>query len=69
MSLVEIYLLLPLYLGIKDCLCTVSAEFNDYFVSGGFESPYWILDTDYISYSVVFTCQDFGLFNYRKIFN
>ncbi|XP_059481760.1 apolipoprotein D-like [Neocloeon triangulifer] len=33
--------------------------------AGGFESPYWILDTDYVSYSVVFTCNDFGFFNYQ----
>ncbi|CAB3376722.1 Hypothetical predicted protein [Cloeon dipterum] len=33
--------------------------------AGNIESPYWILDTDYVSYSVVFTCNDFGLFNYQ----
>ncbi|XP_065346345.1 apolipoprotein D-like [Cloeon dipterum] len=33
--------------------------------AGNIESPYWILDTDYVSYAVIFTCNDFGLFNYQ----
>ncbi|KAG8227697.1 hypothetical protein J437_LFUL005398 [Ladona fulva] len=31
-----------------------------------FDAPYWILDTDYDNYAVVWSCTDFGLFNTRN---
>ncbi|XP_045481706.1 apolipoprotein D-like [Harmonia axyridis] len=31
-----------------------------------FEAPYWILDTDYENYSVVWSCLDFGIVNTRN---
>ncbi|XP_058799298.1 apolipoprotein D-like [Phymastichus coffea] len=31
-----------------------------------FDAPYWILDTDYTTYSVVWSCSDFGIFSTRN---
>ncbi|OXU21045.1 hypothetical protein TSAR_014816 [Trichomalopsis sarcophagae] len=31
-----------------------------------FDAPYWILDTDYTSYAVIWSCNDFGLFSTRN---
>lgn len=35
-------------------------------VSAG-EAPYWVLKTDYNSYSVVFACRDFGTVNFQTV--
>lgn len=32
-----------------------------------FIAPYWILDTDYESYSVVWSCTNLGVFNVRNV--
>ncbi|KAJ8670053.1 hypothetical protein QAD02_001312 [Eretmocerus hayati] len=31
-----------------------------------FEAPYWILDTDYTSYAVVWSCSDYGIISARN---
>ncbi|CAH0562312.1 unnamed protein product [Brassicogethes aeneus] len=31
-----------------------------------FDAPYWVLDTDYKNYAVVWSCNDFGIFNTRN---
>ncbi|XP_011504442.1 PREDICTED: apolipoprotein D-like [Ceratosolen solmsi marchali] len=31
-----------------------------------FDAPYWVLDTDYSSYAVVWSCSDFGIFSTRN---
>lgn len=31
-------------------------------VSMPFDAPYWILDTDYHTYAVVWSCTNFGIF-------
>lgn len=31
------------------------------------EAPYWVLDTDYGNYSIVWSCTDLALFNFRKM--
>ncbi|CAH1377717.1 unnamed protein product [Tenebrio molitor] len=31
-----------------------------------FDAPYWVLDTDYDNYSVVWSCSNFGIFSTRK---
>lgn len=28
-----------------------------------FDAPYWVLDTDYENYSVIWSCVNFGLFS------
>lgn len=28
-----------------------------------FDAPYWVLDTDYDKYAVVWSCTNFGLFS------
>lgn len=28
------------------------------------DAPYWVLDTDYVSYAVVWSCSNFGVFKY-----
>lgn len=33
-----------------------------------FAAPYWIVDTDYDNYAVVWSCYDFGFFHTRKHF-
>ncbi|KAF4530683.1 hypothetical protein B566_EDAN004922 [Ephemera danica] len=33
---------------------------------GNFSGKYWVLGTDYSSYSVVWSCNDFIIFNVRK---
>ncbi|XP_033226444.1 apolipoprotein D-like [Belonocnema kinseyi] len=33
---------------------------------GGIKGSLWILDTDYSSYAVVFSCQDFGIFSTKQ---
>ncbi|XP_043465732.1 apolipoprotein D-like [Leptopilina heterotoma] len=34
---------------------------------GKFSAPYWILDTDYDNYAVVFSCTDLGLFHFKIV--
>ncbi|KAK9889509.1 hypothetical protein WA026_004790 [Henosepilachna vigintioctopunctata] len=31
-----------------------------------FDAPYWVLDTDYENYALVWSCVDFGLFNAKN---
>lgn len=31
-----------------------------------FSAPYWVVDTDYDNYAVVWACNDFGVFHTRK---
>lgn len=31
------------------------------------DAPYWVLDTDYVSYAVVWSCSNFGVFNVRNV--
>ncbi|PBC27513.1 apolipoprotein D-like [Apis cerana] len=31
------------------------------------DAPYWILDTDYTSYAVVWSCSNFGVFSMRNV--
>ncbi|KAJ8984293.1 hypothetical protein NQ317_009777 [Molorchus minor] len=31
-----------------------------------FDAPYWVLDTDYVSYSVVWSCNNFGILSTRN---
>lgn len=32
-----------------------------------FDAPYWVLDTDYESYAVVWSCTNLGVFNVRNV--
>lgn len=35
-------------------------------LSFNFAAPYWIVDTDYDTYSVIWGCNDFGMFHTRN---
>jgi apolipoprotein D and lipocalin family protein len=39
---------------------------SDLQISVNFDAPYWVLDTDYDNYSVVWSCSNFGIFSTRK---
>ena len=34
------------------------------YVSGTPRAPYWIVDTDYDTYSLIWSCTDFGILNF-----
>jgi hypothetical protein len=40
---------------------------SSFCLSDDYDSPYWVLDTDYTSYSVVWSCVQVGGINLRKL--
>lgn len=42
-----------------------SLPFN-FFLLVNFAAPYWIIDTDYKNYSIVWSCTNFGIISTRE---